>query len=230
MRILIAMNTKSFAALAFLVGAVGITLEIMQIVFYDTHLSMEWSYPSTKWNYLAFFTVITNLAVDVWLLLVALSVLFKCKKFFQFLTRPQIQGALVLYITTVGIIYCTLLFWFIGPYSRTLWWANLIDMWNPLILPLAMIVLWLFAMRISMHGPAHSPITKRTLAYWMIYPLAYFAISVARGLVGDWYPYPFLRPSLILFPVGVAITTTCFLLVGSLIIWLYNRVVYIRVR
>ena len=210
------MNTKRFAVAALFIGTIGIAFEILQIVFYETHLSMEWSYPGSGWNYLAFFTVITNLLIDVWFLLLAFAIFFKRKKLYAFLTRPEIQGALVVYIATVSIVYCALLFWFIGPYSLTLWWANIIDMWNHLILPIIVIALW-FAV------PREKPIKWSVLFYWLIIPCLYLVLSLIRGIIWDWYPYPFLRPSWLLFPIGTLFATACFVGFGALVIWLNNR-------
>ena len=210
------MHTKRFAIIALIVGTFGIACEVAQIILYESHLSTEWSYPASQWNYLAFFTVITNLMVDVWLILLGLSVFCKWKKLFKFLTYPHIQGALVVYIATVSIVYCALLFWFIGPYSLQLWWANIIDMWNHLILPLTMIVLWFFI-------PREIPMKWGTLLYWLIFPFVYFILSEIRGIVWDWYPYPFLRPSWIMFPLGILVTTACFVGVGSFLIWFHNK-------
>ena len=210
------MHTKRFAVAAFIIGVIGIALEIAQIILYESHLSKEWSYPANAWNYLAFFTVITNLLIDLWLITVAISIFTKANRLYKFLTKPEIQGALVLYIATVSIVYCVFLFWFIGAYSLSLWWANIIDMWNHLILPVTMIVLWFIVLR-------DKKIQWSTLLYWLVFPFVYFVLSEIRGLVWDWYPYPFLRPSWVLFPIGILITTTCFVGVGSLMIWLHNR-------
>jgi len=210
------MNTKRFAVVAIVIGLLGIMFEITQIVMYETHLSQEWCYPANQWNYLAFFTVITNLLVDLWLIMVGVSVLCKLGKLNRFLTAPEVHGGLVLYIATVGIVYCVFLFWFIGSYSLDLWWANIIDMWNHFILPVFMIALW-FCVK-----PARK-IKWGTILYWLVFPFAYFVLSEIRGLIFDWYPYPFFRPSWVLFPLGIFITTTCFVGMGSLIIWLHNR-------
>jgi len=210
------MERKKIAIAALVIGVLGIALEAVQIVLYESHLSAEWSYPASQWNYLAFFTVITNLMVDLWLVAVALSVFFKWKRVYSFLTLPAIQGALVLYISTVGIVYCTLLFWFIGPYSMELWWANLIDMWNHLILPVgAVILFWL--------TPHTRKLNKSTVGWWLVWPVVYFLLSEIRGLVWDWYPYPFLKPSWFLFPFGITVTVGCFVGIGFLIVWLHNK-------
>jgi len=201
-------------------GLVGIAVEILQIIFYETHLSNEWCYPANSWNYLAFFTVITNLLVDTWFVLLGASLLFNIDRLRRFLTKPAIHGALVMYIATVGVVYCCLLFWFIGPYSMTLWWANFIDMWNHLLLPLAMIALWVYMEKTRTEG---RPLPRLTLLWWMIPPIVYLILSEIRGLVWDWYPYPFLRPSWIMFPLGIIITSGCFVAAGAIILWLHNK-------
>jgi len=210
------MNTKRFAIAALIIGITGIAFEITQIILYDSHLSTEWCYPATQWNYLAFFTVITNLLVDVWLIVLAIAIFTKRDRLYKLLTKPEIQGALVLYISTVGIIYCVFLFWFIGAYSSSLWWANIIDMWNHLILPVFIIVLWFCV-------PHKKPMKWRTILYWLIFPFIYFVLSEIRGIIFDWYPYPFFRPSWIMFPLGILITTTFFVGLGFIVIWLHNR-------
>jgi len=210
------MNTKRFAVAALLIGLFGIACEVAQVVLYESHLSTEWSYPANAWNYLAFFTVITNLLICLWFILISISIFAKWKRLYNLLTKPEIMGALVLYIATVSIVYCTLLFWFIGPYSMTLWWANIIDMWNHLVLPVIFVVLWFLISR-------DRRMKWRTLLYWLIFPLLYFVLSEIRGLVWDWYPYPFLRPSWIMFPLGLLVTTLCFVGLGSLLIWTHNK-------
>ena len=211
------MRTKRFAAGIFAVGILGLACEAAKIVFYDSHISMEWCYSVSRWNYLAYFTVITNFAVDLWMIVLAITIFAKKERLHVFLTLPQIQGALVLYIGTVSIVYCVFLFWFIGPFSSNLWWANVIDMWSHLILPAFMFGIWVLT-------PApKTKIKYHTLLFWLIPPLVYFILSEIRGLVSDWYPYPFFRPSLIMFPVGILISITCFVVVGFLIILLQNR-------
>ena len=210
------MGTRRFAIFAFIIGILGIAFEIVQIVLYESHLSQEWCYPANAWNYLAFFTVITNLLVDLWLITIGIAVFAKWKHIYKFLTKPEIQGALVLYIATVGIVYCAFLFWFIGGYSMDLWWANLIDMWNHFILPIGMMIVWFCV-------PHKEKIQWSTLLYWLIFPLVYFILSEIRGLVSGWYPYPFFRPSWVIFPIGIFVSTSCFVGIGTIIIWFHNK-------
>lgn len=210
------MYTKRFAVIAILVGLAGIVAELTQIITYDNFISNEWSYPESKWNYLSFFTTLTNLTIDFWLIFIALSVFTKSQRVFNALTAPAVMGALVVYIGTVSIVYCTLLFWFIGPFSAALWWGNLIDMWHHLLVPLFVALTWWLS-------PKPRALPLKMLGLWIIFPLIYFAVVEIRGLLTGWYPYPFLRPSWIMFPIGVSATIACILLLSWAVITINNR-------
>ena len=210
------MDTKRFALAALLIGLSGIALQAVQIATYDKYLSTEWSHATSRWNHLAFFTVITNFIIDVWLIVIAFSVFFKLKKLHVFFTSPSVHGAVVLYILAVSVIYCGLLFWFIGPYSQKLWWGNVIDMWNHFAMPLFMVLVFWFT--------KHSkPIRLRHLWFWQIFPFVYFLFSLIRGLITEWYPYPFFKPSWIAFPIGIVMVTAVFVGLGYALIRLHNR-------
>jgi len=209
---------KILAGLLIAAGVLGIVCEMILIITYDQYLSFEWAYPETRWNFLAFFTQITNITVDIWMILVGVSVLFNRAKLYKFLTKPQIQGALSLYILVVGAIYCGVLL----PISRDLysaayWWGNVINAWHHLVVPVGMVVLWCVM-------PHEGRLKKRTMWFWMIYPIAYLLFSEIRGLVVGWYPYPFLDPkSGPLFPIGLVSLTSVFIILGFAFIWYHNR-------
>jgi hypothetical protein len=209
------MKTRLFASFALLIGVFGIACVITQIATYTDFLAKEWSHPGTPWNYLAYFTVLTNLAADFWLISVAMAVFAQKKRLYKKLTLPAVHGALLLYILNVGIIYCGLLFWFIGPYSMTAWWGNIIDMWNHFFIPVFMLFVFWFA-------PNTTLIPLKALWYWLIFPVVYLIFSVVRGIISGWYPYPFMHPSPILFPVSVVIISCCFVGLGYAIIRLHN--------
>ena len=40
------------------------------------------------------------------------------------------------------------------------------------------------------------PLGLRNALLWLIFPLLYFAYSLIRGAIVDWYPYPFMDPRL----------------------------------
>ncbi|HET7830296.1 MAG TPA: Pr6Pr family membrane protein [Candidatus Limnocylindrales bacterium] len=56
------------------------------------------------------------------------------------------------------------------------------------IFPLAVILDWLI------DPPTHHISGRASLA-WLVYPLAWLAYTMIRGLVAGWYPYPFLDPA-----------------------------------
>jgi len=207
---------KRFAAAILIIGLLGIACEVTKIVLYDEQISLEWCYSVNQWNYLAYFTVIINLLVDLWLITLSISILVKKKRLYEFLILPHVQGALVLYISSVCLVYCLFLFWFIGPFSESLWWANVMDLWSHLLLPAAMMGIWFIV-------PHTQVLRWRMLFFWLVLPIIYIILSEVRGLISDWYPYPFFRPSWVLFPVGIFITSACFIGIGSLIITFHNK-------
>ena len=198
-------------------GVLGIVFELVLIFTFESHLSQEWEHPESRWDLLAFFTQMTNLLVDIWIILVGIALLFNLKRKYKFLTKPHIQGALTLYIFIVGLIYCGILVWFTGFYSAAYWWGNVVNVWHHLIVPTGMVVLW-------MRMPHNDLIRKRTLLLWLIYPITYLIFSEIRGLLVGWYPYPFLDPSSgILFPFGLITLVVVFIGFGFAFIW-YNNV------
>ena len=208
-------KAKLFGALLILLGVIGLIGEISLIVTYEKHLSREWSHPMTRWNYLAFFTQITNITVNLWLIAVGLALLLTLKRKYRFLTKPHIQGALTLYILVVGLIYCGILFWFLEPYSAAHWWGNVINIWHHIVVPIGMVVLF-------WKMPHRGNVRKRTLWFWMIFPITYLIFSEIRGLVDGWYPYPFLDPASPLFPVGLITLILIFIGLGFAMIWFHN--------
>jgi hypothetical protein len=203
-----------FLLIAF--GVIGIVGEAVLIATYDKHLSLENSFPGTRWNQLAFFTQATNIAVDIWFIAVGVALLFGFAKFYKFLTKPHIQGALTLYIFVVGVIYCGVLVWFTGLYSASLWWGNVVNFWHHLVVPIGMVVLF-------WRMPHCTHVSAVNVVWWMIYPMVYLIFAELRGLVDGWYPYPFLDPRFPLFPLVLAMLIGIFAGLSFLMIFLHNR-------
>jgi hypothetical protein len=96
--------------------------------------------------------------------------------------RANLLSAATLYIATVGVTYALLLSHL---YSlEGLPW--LADRLLHYVIPLAFVAYWLIF------------VPKGTLRWtapfvWLIYPLAYLAVSMVRGAVSGWYPYPFIN-------------------------------------
>ena len=206
---------KLLAGLMIAFGIIGIICEIVLVVTYEKYLSREWTHPGTRWNYLAFFTEITNIMVDLWLIMVGIAIMFDWKRKYKFWTKPQIQGAITLYILVVGVIYCGVLFWFTVPYSSAYWWGNVINVWHHLVVPTVMIIMF-------WNMPHSGHVSMKILWYWMIYPVTYLLFSELRGLIDGWYPYIFLDPHTPLFPIGL-ITAVIFIAgFGYALLWIHN--------
>lgn len=160
---------------------------------------------STAW---IFFTVQTNVITTLqFAVLTVLSVMQIRKSG----TRGEaagfnksIQLGTTLYISITFIVYWTLLSW--QPYgggSDDMTTKVLSELANVLlhgIVPIFAVLDWiLFAKR--------SPLKKRVAAYWLSYPLLYFAFVAIRAQVGGplfemngvemFYPYPFIEPNML---------------------------------
>jgi hypothetical protein len=181
------------------------------------------------WNYIAYFTVLTNIVVDVWLIFFGVCRLAGAKEMEEKITHPLLMGGLTLSIFIVGFLYYSVLFWVIGLYPWSLWWGNLADIWHHAVMPIFITVLWLCPMD-------NRKADKKKLWLWLIYPLAYFAVSMIRGIFIEWYPYPFLDPNdqmllnlpihpYISIAVVVAALTGMFYGFGRLAMGLRNRTV-----
>ena len=156
---------------------------------------------ATIWILLRFFTVITNLAVAV--VMTRIAVGGKVSAF--------LLGGVTIAIILVGIVYMTLLRGLLELSGGAL----LADTLLHKVSPVAMSLWWLlFAPRgrLKYNAPL----------WWAVYPLAYFAYAVARGLNGDRYPYPFMDVAKLgwtqtmLNAGGIAMA---FILAGFLLVW-----------
>lgn len=86
------------------------------------------------------------------------------------------------------LIYFTVLLPFSQPFpmEKSIWFSNVINIWNHLITPVFFVALWF------------SPVIRKkvpTVKYGflhLIYPACYFVWSVILGAVDGFYPYPFL--------------------------------------
>ena len=125
------------------------------------------------WILLRFFTIITNLrGRDRSMTRVALG-----RRVSAFLL-----GGVTLAIMLVGVVYMTLL-------------RGLLELSGGALLADTL----LHKVVADRHDPVVAAVRARGRAckynaplWWALYPLAYFAYAVARGLNGDKYPYPFM--------------------------------------
>ena len=99
----------------------------------------------------------------------------------RFLQQPTVVTAVVVYMVFVGIAYNLLL--------RGLWTPTafrlLLNETLHSVLPMLAALYWvLFVPRFHLK-PRHCLL-------WLVYPLAYLGVTLWRGSVSDFYPYPFI--------------------------------------
>ncbi|HKX92444.1 MAG TPA: Pr6Pr family membrane protein [Sphingomicrobium sp.] len=156
---------------------------------------------TTLWILLRYFTVLTNLLVALAMTAVALG-----QRLSTF-----ILGGLTLAILLVGAVYMMLLRGLLELSGGAL----LADILLHKVAPLAMAGWWLlFVPRAKLRWNAPW--------WWALYPLAYFAYALARGLSGDKYPYPFMdvaRLGWLQVAINAGGIALGFILVGFALVW-----------
>jgi hypothetical protein len=100
----------------------------------------------------------------------------------RFFRRPTVVTAVVVYMVFVGIAYNLLLRgWWSPPPLRRLLTESLHS-----VLPMLAALYWvLFVPRFHLRW--------RHCLFWLIYPLTYLGITLWRGSLSDFYPYPFIN-------------------------------------
>jgi len=132
-------------------------------------------------NFFSYFTIQSNILAALVLLVAGLAGLFGR----QGSQLALLRGAATFYMTTTGIVYALLLSGLEVSLQTTIPWVNTVLHY---IMPMAVLADWL------VNRPARK-VTFKEAALWLIFPAAYVAYSLVRGLVVNWYPYPFLNPA-----------------------------------
>lgn len=130
-------------------------------------------------NYLGYFTNISNIVAAL-ILIISAMYLLKNKK-----PSPEddsIRGAATLYMLVTGIVYMILLRG--EDLGLLLPWVNIL---LHIIMPVAVIADWLYQ-------PPLSKITARQAVIWLTFPIIFVIYTLTRGAYTGWYPYPFLNP------------------------------------
>ncbi|CAB3772935.1 Pr6Pr family membrane protein [Paraburkholderia humisilvae] len=99
----------------------------------------------------------------------------------RFFRAPTVVTATVVYMVFVGLAYNLLL--------RHLWtpsgYRSLVNESLHTVLPIFAALYWLlFVPRFHL--------TIRQSLLWLVYPLTYIAVTMLRGRLSDFYPYPFI--------------------------------------
>jgi hypothetical protein len=92
------------------------------------------------------------------------------------------RGLVTLAMVITGIVYAALLR-DVDVQLQSPWINTVLHQ----ALPLILLADWVFF-------PPWPRTSARHALAWLLFPLAYFAYSLLRGPIADWYPYPFLDP------------------------------------
>lgn len=195
-----------------LTGAIALMVAVALILQVGLTMAPEGpTFWQTLWGMARFFTVLTNTAIGVVCLLVAVG----------FRPGRQVQAALFLAIAAVAIVYHTLLAHLIDVSGL----AAALDALFHTVIPVAYGLYWLcFAPKTGLRA-AHVPL-------WLSFPVAYCLYAVLRGQLDGVYPYPFLDVAARGWG-GVALAATglllAFWLAGLAIVALADRLTRPRV-
>lgn len=130
-------------------------------------------------NFFSFFTIQSNLLAVLLLLGLELGAGTPLGRFARWA-----RGGVTLYMTMTGAIYAVLLAPVAADVSTQLDWVDTVV---HVVAPVVVLVDWLV-------GPVAPGPTWRSALRWLVFPVVWFGYTVVRGLIVDWYPYPFIDP------------------------------------
>ena len=151
--------------------------------------------------YIGYFTILTN-ALVASALTAAVNASTRLAAFF---TRSGVNTAIAAYITVVGITYSLLLRHIWAP--QGLQW--IVDVALHDLMPVLFLVYWWCAV------PTHQ-VRWADIPLWLLYPVGYFAYSMASGAMLGRYPYPFLDVGA--FGYGRVLANGIAMLVGFVVV------------
>ena len=158
-------------------------------------------------NFFGFFTILSNTFGAVLLLSAALPIPLPRR------LLSQIRGAAVLCLVIVGIVFSALL---ARLDSEIIPWVNGVVHY---FAPIAIVLDWLV-------DPPPCPPTMRDGIWWLAVPLGYVLVTLLRGSIVHWYPYPFLNveaigwTTVLLYCAGIFVFS---LIVASAVVWTGKR-------
>ncbi len=159
-------------------------------------------------RFFAFFTVLSNLFAAI--LLLAMATVWRDRHSRRI---DLFRGAAVVYLVVTFIVVILFLS---GEDLQVA--VNWVDLVVHKIVPVFLVVDWLI-------DPPSTRLTARQTAVWLVFPLIWVALTLFRGALDGWYPYPFLDPanggygSVAVYVVGIFVG---FLAIGGATMWLGN--------
>ena len=164
-----------------------------------------------KGNFWSFFTIQSNMVAIAALGLLVLVPPDRRTPLFD-----AVRGAAVLYIAITGVVFALLLS---GHQEQVQTASPWVDFVVHKLMPILVVADWL------VEPPRHR-LPRWTVAAWLVYPLAWFVYTLARGAIVDWYPYPFVDVSELGYPAVLARAVALvvgFGLGAASLLWIGNR-------
>jgi hypothetical protein len=168
---------RSFAILVVVVVWFALILQLIVSINMGIARGFGWTFGVSL--YVAFFTVTTNLLVAVALTLPLVAPRSNAGRLFA---SPHAITGIAASIVLVSLTYNILLAHIWNPRGLGL----IADLLLHDIVPLLFVAYWWLAV------PKRS-IGWKKAALWAIYPVVYFAYAMVRGVLTDFYPYPFIN-------------------------------------
>ncbi|MBA3235662.1 MAG: Pr6Pr family membrane protein [Chloroflexi bacterium] len=94
-----------------------------------------------------------------------------------------LRGGAVIYLTVTFFVVIFLLSG-IDVQLQLVW----VDVVLHKLFPIVVVIDWIL-------DPPRTRLTLRDVMLWIVYPLIWTALTLVRGAVDSWYPYPFLDPA-----------------------------------
>ncbi len=167
------LKTKWLSFAGFLFAWSGIIIQLFSFL-----KTSDLAVLDTLIKFFSYFTILTNLIVAIYYTSILLAPSSRAAQFFS---KYETGTAIAVYILVVGIIYNISL--------RSIWtftgWAKISNELLHTVTPLYFMVYWIVA-------TTRTKLFIRSILYWGIYPLAYFAYTLLRGSIVHSYPYPFI--------------------------------------
>jgi hypothetical protein len=195
-----------------LLGIAGLVLQGISTAMY---IPGYWGDPSRFVNFFSYFTILTNVFITTWFVLAFRSRLLGQARWWG--DQPEIKGALLVAGSVTMLVYWTLLVDIPIPNVT----GEIANFLLHLLVPLGFLIDWLIV---------GDPMTKsygKMLVAWLIFPIAFVIYTEVRGPFAHFYPYFFLDPQavggagkLVVWIIGMMLL---FLVVASLIFWLYRK-------
>ena len=221
------MRKKVLGTLLVLVGLFGFVLLVYRVAAYQ----FEYDAVSSpvdygRWNFFSYFTIQSNIAGYIYLVLVGLA-FCGVQKVEAAAYNPLFGAFVTTYVVMAGLVFCAGLPLGMSPAFEWDTWAHgvysFMQIFYHMVMPVIVLVLWFL------------PVSQKPIPYsksWLfyIYPFAYSVFSILRGTFGGmhYYPYPFYNAeffdgSWALMIGGLVVGCLIFVAAGLLFIWIHNK-------